>query len=307
MLSYVRNIMDIKLKIFCTVAETKSFTRTSRIVHLSQPAVTLQIQALEEFFETKLFEKTEGTIILTPAGKILYNNAKHILEHYSEMEKDINKITGMMKGGVTLGASTTLGNYILPRIIIDFKKVHPKIKIKMFVGNTERIEDILASGFIDFGFVEGKTLKSKIKTEPVMSDELILIVHPKHPLTRKKAVSFLDITREPFILREEGSGTRQIMEEYFQSHGISIHDLHIALVMGSTESKKEAVEAGIGISIVSRWAVKKEVEDGRLKIVNLKEGRIPRSLSLIFSKKSHLSHAAKEFILFVKNYPYENF
>jgi DNA-binding transcriptional LysR family regulator len=299
--------MDIKLKIFCTVAETKSFTRTSRIVHLSQPAVSLQIQALEEFFETKLFDKSEGQVSLTPAGKILYNNAKHILEHYSEVEKEINKITGMMMGGITLGASTTLGNYILPRVIIDFKKAHPKITIKMFVGNTERIEDLLTSGFIDFGIVEGKTSKSNLKTEPLMSDELILIVHPKHPLTRKKAISILDLTREPFILREEGSGTRQIMEEYFQSHGISIRDLRVALVLGSTESKKQAVEAGIGISFVSKWAVKKEVEDGRLKIVNLKEGGIPRILSLIFSRKSILSHAAKEFILFVKNYPSENF
>jgi DNA-binding transcriptional LysR family regulator len=299
--------MDIKLKIFCTVAETKSFTRTSRIVHLSQPAVTLQIQALEEFFETKLFDKTKGVVSLTPAGKILYENAKHILEHYAELEKEINKITGMMKGGITLGASTTLGNYILPRVIIDFKKAHPKIKIKMFVGNTERIENLLISGFIDFGLVEGKISKTNLKIEPIMSDELTLIVHPKHPLTRKKAISILDLTREPFILREEGSGTRQKIEEFFKLHGISTRDLYVALILGSSESIKEAVEAGIGISILSKWTVKKEVERGRLKIVTPREGRIQRDLSLIFSKKSHFPHAAKEFILFVKNYPYESF
>lgn len=299
--------MDIKLKIFCTVAEIKSFTKTSQIVHLSQPAVTLQIQALEDFFETKLFDKTRGEICLTPAGKILYDHAKHILEHYTEIEKEINKLTGMMKGAVTLGASTTLGNYILPHIITDFKKAHPKIKIKMVIGNTERVEDLLTSGFVDFGIVEGKVSKSNVKTEQIMSDQLILVVHPKHPLTRKKMVSVLDLTREPFILREEGSGTRQKIEEFLKYHGVNARDLHIALVFGSTEAIKTAVEAGTGIAILSKWSVKKEVEDGRLKTLNLKEGGIPRSLSLIISRKKNLTHADKEFILFIKNYSFENF
>ncbi len=299
--------MDIKLKIFCTVVETQSFTKTSKIVHLSQPAVTLQIQALEDFFETKLFDKTEGNITLTKAGEILYEEAKHILNHHRVIEKAINNLTGQMKGAVTLGASTTVGNYILPRVLSEFKKIHPKIKIKMFVDNTERIEDLLLSGFIDFGMVAGKVSKRPIKSEKIMSDELALVVHPKHPLARKRSVSILDLTREPIILREEGSGTRQTIDEFLKYHGLSHRDLHIALVLGSTKSIKTTVEEGTGIALISKWAVKNELEDGRLKILNVKEGRIPRTVSLIFSKKKHLSHADKEFILFVKNYPYENF
>ena len=162
--------MDTKLKVFCTVAETKSFTRTSRIVHLSQPAVTLQIQALEEFFETKLFDKTDKQVSLTAAGKILYEHATHIIGHYNEVIKELNKLTGTMKGAIEIGASTTLGNYILPPIIVDFKRMHPKIKIKLRIGNTERIEDLLHSGFVDFGIVEGKTSKGKTITEKVISD-----------------------------------------------------------------------------------------------------------------------------------------
>ena len=299
--------MDTKLKTFCTVAETRSFTKTSRIVHLSQPAVSLQIQSLEEFFETKLFNKTEKQINLTPAGKILYEHAVHIMGHYNEVIKEINKLTGMMKGAVTLGASTTLGNYILPRIITDFKRLHPKIKIKLRIGNTERIEDMMHSGFLDFGIVEGKTSRTNTKTEKVISDQLVLIVHPKHPLAKRRSVSVLDLMREPFILREQGSGTRQHIENFLDHHGINIRDLHVALIMGSTESIKAAVEAGTGIAILSRWAVKKEVEDGRLKTVNLREGGIPRELILIYSKKPRLSHADKELILFIKNYAYESF
>ncbi len=177
----------------------------------------------------------------------------------------------------------------------------------MLVGNTQRIEDLLISGFVGFGFVEGKTSKRNIISEKILTDRLTLIVHAKHPLTRKKAVSVLDLTREHFILREEGSATRKMIEDFFQAHGISIQDLFIPLVMGSTESKKIAVEAGLGISFVSKWAARKEIEDGRLKTIVIKEEELQRSLSLIFSKKSHLSTTAKEFILFVKNYPYKNF
>lgn len=299
--------MDTKLKTFCTVAETRSFTKTSRIVHLSQPAVSLQIQSLEEFFETKLFDKTGKQVSLTPAGKILYEHAIHILGHYNEVVKEINKLTGMMKGAVALGASTTLGNYILPRIITDFKRLHPKIKIKLRIGNTERIEDLMHSGFLDFGIVEGKTSRTNTKTEKVISDQLVLIVHPKHPLAKRRSVSVLDLMREPFIIREQGSGTRQHIEKFLDHNGINIRDLHVALIMGSTESIKAAVEAGTGIAILSRWAVKKEVEDGRLKTVNLREGGITRELTLIYSKKPRLSHADRELILFIKNYAYESF
>jgi DNA-binding transcriptional LysR family regulator len=299
--------MDIKLKVFCTVAETKSFTKTAQIVHLSQPAVSLQIQALEEFFETKLFNKTGKQVSLTSAGKILYEHATHIMGHYSDVMKEINKLTGTMKGAVALGASTTLGNYILPRIITDFKRIHPKIKIKLRVGNTERIEDLMHAGFVDFGIVEGRTSRSNTKTETLISDQLILIVHPKHPLTRKRSVSVLELTREPFILREQGSGTRQHIENFLNNHGLAVNDLHVALIMGSTESIKAAVEAGTGIAILSRWAVRKEVEDGRLKTVKFREGGIPRELSLIYAKRPRLSHADKELILFIKNYTYDNF
>ncbi|MEW5745210.1 MAG: selenium metabolism-associated LysR family transcriptional regulator [Nitrospirota bacterium] len=298
--------MDIKLKLFCAVAETRSFSKASKIVHLTQPAVSLQIQALEEFFETKLFDRSEGAVRLTPSGRILYRHAKHLLQHYTDIEKEIGKVTGMIKGGITVGASTTLGNHVLPRVIIDFKRKHPKIKFSMLVSNTKRIEDLLMSGLIDLGLVEGEVSRSTLRIEPIVPDELTLIVPPAHPWARKKVVPVLDITREPFILREEGSGTRDQIEGYLKAHGVTTNDMHIALTLGSTESIKEAVEAGIGISIVSKLAVKKEVEDGRLKLAVLREGKILRSLSLIMPSKARLSPAVEEFALSVKSYPYEH-
>jgi len=299
--------MDIKLKLFCAVAETRSFSKTSKIAHLSQPAVSLQIQSLEEFFETKLFDRSGAEITLTQAGEILYHQAKHILEHYNDIEKDMRKISGAIKGGFTLGASTSLGNHVLPRVIIAFKKAHPKVKISMMVGNTKRIEELLKSGLVDFGLVAGECMGGQMKREIIMSDELMLIVSRDHPWAKKKSISILDILKEPFILREEGSGTRQKIEEYFAVQGISIHDMHIALVLGSTASIKEAVEAGIGVSIVSKWAVMREAADGRLKLLTFREGPIQRDLSLILPVRKHLSHVMDEFLIYVRKYPYDTF
>jgi len=299
--------MDIKLKLFCAVAETRSFSATSKIAHLSQPAVSLQIQALEEFFETKLFDRSGGEITLTPAGEILYQQAKHILEHYTDIEKEMRKISGAIKGGFTIGASTSLGNHVLPRVIIAFKKEHPKVKISMMVGNTKRIEELLKSGLVDFGLVAGDFMGGKMKREKLMSDELMLIVSRNHPWAKKKEISILDILKEPFILREEGSGTRQQIEEYFSAHGISIRDMHIALILGSTASIKEAVEAGIGVSIVSKWAVLREAADSRLKLLTFKEGTMQRDLSLLIPARKHLSHVMEEFLIFLRKHPFDSF
>jgi DNA-binding transcriptional LysR family regulator len=297
---------DHKLKVFCTVAETKSFSKTSEIIHLTQPAVSLQIQALEEIYETKLFDRSSSFINLTPAGEILYKYSKDILNLYAEAEKEIGKITGLIKGSITIGASTTIGNYVLPTVIADFKKTHPKIKINAFIGNTKRIVDLLNSGGVDIGLVEGETSKHKMKTEPIITDELAFIIPPFHPWAKKKVVSILEVTKEPFILREEGSGTRQMIEKYLSSHGINTGDMRIALVLGSTESIKEAVESGMGISIVSKWAARKEVKYGSLKLITPKEEKILRNFSLIMQKSAVLSHAVDEFLAYLKSYPYDN-
>jgi DNA-binding transcriptional LysR family regulator len=297
---------DHKLKVFCTVAETKSFSKTSEIIHLTQPAVSLQIQALEEIYETKLFDRSSSFINLTPAGEILYKYSKDILNLYAEAEKEIGKITGLIKGSITIGASTTIGNYVLPTVIADFKKTHPKIKINAFIGNTKRIVDLLNSGGVDIGLVEGETSKHKMKTEPIIADELAFIIPPFHPWAKKKVVSILEVTKEPFILREEGSGTRQMIEKYLSSHGINTGDMRIALVLGSTESIKEAVESGMGISIVSKWAARKEVKYGSLKLITPKEEKILRNFSLIMQKSAVLSHAVDEFLAYLKSYPYDN-
>ncbi|HKN19278.1 MAG TPA: selenium metabolism-associated LysR family transcriptional regulator [Dissulfurispiraceae bacterium] len=296
---------DHKLKVFCTVAETKSFSKTSQIIHLTQPAVSLQIQALEELYETKLFDRSSSSINLTSSGEVLYSYAKNILAQYSELEKEIGKITGLIKGSITIGASTTIGNYLLPTVVFNFKKNHPKIKINILIGNTNRVLDLLNSGIIEFGLVEGDTTRSKIKVESFLTDELVFILPAMHPLAKKKSISILEIMKEPFIIREEGSGTRQIIEKYLALHGIKISDMHIVLVLGGTEAIKEAVERGMGIAILSRWAARKELQFGTLKYISAKEDRILRDFSLVVQKNTVFSHAVDEFLSFLKVYSFE--
>lgn len=297
---------DHKLKVFCTVAETKSFSKTSEIIHLTQPAVSLQIQALEELYETKLFDRSSGNITLTPAGEILYKYAKQILTLYAEAAKEISKITGLIKGCVKIGAGTTVGNYILPAVTVDFKKKHPKIRVSVSIGNTKKILEMLNSSMIDFGIISEMSGKSKFIVESIISDELCVICSTDHPLSNQKSVSLYDVVKEPFVIREEGSSTRVIIEKFLAEHGLSVSDLHISLILGSTGSIKEAVERGIGLSIVSKWAIRKEVSCGNLRVINLKEGKITRDFYIILPKNTILSPAVEEFITYLKNYSYSD-
>lgn len=297
---------DHKLKVFCTVAETKSFSKTSEIIHLTQPAVSLQIQALEELYETKLFDRSSGSINLTPAGEILYKYAKQILTLYAEAAKEISKITGLIKGCVKIGAGTTVGNYILPAVAVDFKKRHPKIRVSISIGNARKILEMLNSSMIDFGIISEMPGKNKFSIESIISDELCVICSSEHPLTNQKSVSIYDVIKEPFVIREEGSSTRVIIEKFLAENGLSVSDLHISLILGSTGSIKEAVERGTGLSIVSKWAIRKEISCGNLRVLKLKEGKITRDFYIVLPKNTILSPAVEEFIAYLKNYPYSD-
>jgi DNA-binding transcriptional LysR family regulator len=296
---------DHKLKVFCTVAETRSFSKTSEIIHLTQPAVSLQIQALEEIYETKLFDRSSSKVTLTPAGEILYKYSKEILSLYASVDKSIGEITGLVKGSISLGASSTIGNHLLPAVITDFKKTHLKIKVHMLVGNTKRVIELLNSGNIDLGLVEGEVIRQKMIVEKLIADELLLIVPSYHPWAKKKEVSISELVKEPFIFREGGSGTRQIIEKFFARHGISPQDMKITMVLGSTVAIKEAVENGLGVSIISRWAAWKESKYKTLHLLRIKEERVLREFSLIINKHAVSTHAVDEFLTYLKSYQFD--
>jgi DNA-binding transcriptional LysR family regulator len=296
---------DHKLKVFCTVAETKSFSKTSEIIHLTQPAVSLQIQALEEMYETKLFDRSSSKVTLTPAGEVLYKYAKDILALYVSAEKVIGEMTGLVKGSITIGAGSTIGNYLLPSVISDFRKAHPKIKVNLFVANMQRVIELLNAGNINLGLVEGDVKRQKMVVEKLISDELLVIVPIHHPWSKRKDVSVAELIDEPFILREAGSGTRQTIEKFFARHGITPQNMKVSMVLGSTQAIKEAVENGLGVSIISRWSARKELRFGTLHTLNFKEEKMVRNFSLLTHRNSVSSHAVEEFLSYLKSYPFD--
>jgi len=296
---------DHKLKVFCTVAETKSFSKTSEIIHLTQPAVSLQIQALEEMYETKLFDRSSSKVTLTTAGEVLYKYAKDILALYVSAEKVIGEMTGLVKGSITIGAGSTIGNYLLPSVISDFRKAHPKIKVNLFVANMQRVIELLNAGNINLGLVEGDVKRQKMVVEKLISDELLVIVPIHHPWAKRKDVSVAELIDEPFILREAGSGTRQTIEKFFARHGITPQNMKVSMVLGSTQAIKEAVENGLGVSIISRWSARKELRFGTLHTLNFKEEKMVRNFSLLTHRNSVSSHAVEEFLSYLKSYPFD--
>ena len=296
---------DHKLKVFCTVAETKSFSKTSEIIHLTQPAVSLQIQALEEMYETKLFDRSSSKVTLTPAGEVLYKYAKDILALYVSAEKVIGEMTGLVKGSIAIGAGSTIGNYLLPSVISDFRKAHPKIKVNLFVANMQRVIELLNAGNISLGLVEGDVKRQKMVVEKLISDELLVIVPIHHPWSKRKDVSVAELIDEPFILREAGSGTRQTIEKFFARHGITPQNMKVSMVLGSTQAIKEAVENGLGVSIISRWSARKELRFGTLHTLNFKEEKMLRNFSLLTHRNSVSSHAVEEFLSYLKSYPFD--
>lgn len=297
---------DHKLRVFCTVAETKSFSKASSIIHLTQPAVSLQVQALEEIYESKLFDRSNNTVTLTPAGRVLYKYAKEILNLYAGAERDIGSLTGLVKGSLSVGASSTIANYMLLAVIADFKRIHPKTKINLLVGNSKRVVELLNSGNVDLGLVEGDVTRQKILIDHLIEDELMVVIPPDHPWAGQETVTLSELAQEPFILREEGSGTRQMIEKHLTKHGLSPQNMNVSLILGSTEAIKSAVEQGLGVSVLSQWAVRKEISAGTLRQLHFPEIRLIRSFSMVHNRNGTLSHAFERFIEYLKAYPYND-
>jgi DNA-binding transcriptional LysR family regulator len=293
---------DHKLRVFCTVAETKSFSKASEIIHLTQPAVSLQVQALEEIYETKLFDRSGGSVTLTPAGELLYNYAKEILGLYASARKDINAMVGLVKGNLSVGASSTIGNYLLPSAIVSFRRSHPRIKTNLLIGNTKLVIEKLLAGEVDVGLVEGEVSKHNLVVEKLIPDMLVVIMSPDHDWAKRKSISVSELVKEPVIMREEGSGTRQMIEKCLKDNKVDTAELPVSLVLGSTEAIKTAVEDGLGVSILSAWAVRKEIQAGTLVASHFKDARFQRHFSLVKRKKGFSSHTLEEFLEFLKIY-----
>jgi DNA-binding transcriptional LysR family regulator len=270
---------DRRLKVFHTVARLLSFTKAAEALHMTQPAVTFQVRQLEEYFNTRLFDRTHNKVSLTPAGERVSEFAERIFDLYSEMENSVRDLTGEISGALTIGASTTIAEYMLPALLGEFKNRYPDINLRLKVSNSEGIVSMVEHNVIDLGVVESPVGNKNLIVEVCHEDQLVVVAAPDHELVKRGGkVSASDIVSHPFVSREEGSGTRDVIMQYLADAKVSSSDMNFSLELGSPEAIKGAVEAGMGITILSRSIIGKE-----LKLKTLSELQLDPPLSRPFS------------------------
>lgn len=267
------------LKTFVTLAELKNFTKTSEALHISQPSVSLHIKNLEKEFQTELFIRSPKHVQITPTGNILYNRAKQIISLYEQTKEDILEHHHSVQGELKIGASFTIGEYILPSFLSKLQRDFPKLKLTIIIGNTEEIIQHVRQFHVDIGLIEGQTNDKELSAHPFMQDELFIISSPNYP-GFKRDMNLHDLQNHTWITREEGSGTGEYINHVIRSNGLKVKSL---LTISSNQGIKESVIKGMGISLLSRSVIEREVKHGDLSIIRLENQTFPRTLSYVIS------------------------
>ena len=291
---------DRRLQVFYTVAKQLSFTKAADILYMTQPAVTFQVKQLEEHFNTRLFERSHGKISLTPAGELVLGYAERILALSGEMEARVGELTGQVTGPLMIGASTTIAEYQLPRILGEFKERFPQVQARLTVANSETVAAKVADHSLDVGLIEAPSHNPNLTTVACCEDELVMICAPAHPFATRASVNAREIADQRYVSREHGSGTREVVDDFFKDNGVNPDDLHIEMELGSREAIKGAVEAGLGVAIMSASTVTKEIRLGTLVAVPLNP-RLTRELSMVYAPEKFRSKLLDAFIGFVEN------
>ena len=292
---------DRRLLVFFTVARHLSFTRAAEALHTTQPAVTFQIRQLEEHFNTRLFDRSHNRIALTEAGQRVHEFASRILDLYDQMDSAVSELTGEVAGVLLVGASTTIAEYVLPALLAAFKRKFPAVSIRLRVGNTDAVVSMVERNDIDLGVVEGPVANRQLAVEMCRLDQLVAVVPNGHPLAAAQSVPVRALLEHPFIAREEGSGTREVTLDYLRSAGLDVDAVDVVLEFGSPESIKGAVEAGMGISVLSRATLDKELALSRLVAVKL-EPPLERPFSFVHRRQKFRTHAMQELLAFARDW-----
>ena len=266
--------MDFRLKVFHSVATNLSFTKASKELFISQPAISKHIHELEVQYKTPLFDRVGSHIGLTHAGELLLSHTKQLLAAYRQMDFEMNLLTDNFAGELRLGASTTISQYVLPPVLASFIKKFPEIKVSLLNGNSRDIEQVLREGKITLGLVEGTAHQSTLHYTPFMRDELVVVAHTGSSLAAYDEISLKQLRTLPLVLRENGS--LDVVEAALAEHQVKLSQLNVVLQMGSTESIKLFLENSEVLGIVSIRAVTRELMSGRLKVIEVEGFRAER-------------------------------
>lgn len=288
---------DRRLQVFHAVAKHLSFTKAADALFMTQPAVTFQIKQLEEQFAVRLFERRHGSILLTPAGELVLSYAEKILALSDEMETRVGEMTGEMRGPLLIGASTTIAEFMLPRVLGEFNALYPQVRARLLVANSESIESRVAEHALDLGLIEAPASLVGLASQICSEDELVVICAPDYPLAGRRSVGPKVLADHEYISREPGSATRELIHTYFRAHKIAPEELKTQMELGSPEALKGVVATGLGFAIVCRVIVKKEIQLGTLLAIPLKPP-LKRSLYLTYPEDRFQSRLTRTFIDF---------
>ena len=276
---HVAQLEHFRLKVFRAVAEHLNFRKAAEHLFLTQPAVTLQIKALENDLGVRLFDRSANRVSLTAKGLLLLRYANKIATLASEAEQELGTEDGKFSGKLSLGVSTTIAQYVLPRLIGAFLSEHPRVQLSLHSGNTDQIVELLLNSKVSIGLIEGPARERGVHTEPFMEDELVLITSPDFEFDH---LSTQQLLTSNLLMREQGSGSRRVVEiALVEKAALKLKAFKSVMNLDSTEAIKSAVEAGLGIGFVSRCAISKELELGVLKVAEVRGLKIVRHFSLI--------------------------
>jgi DNA-binding transcriptional LysR family regulator len=293
--------MDLwRLHIFCKVVEHRSFSKAASAVYLSQPTVSSHIKDLEEHFACKLVDRLGREVVPTKAGELLYEYASKIIALKDHTERVLAEFQGKMKGRLSIGGSTIPGGYLLPPLLGRFKKAYPEVSVSLIEGDSAGIIQRVVEGQIELGVVGTKAREPRLEQEKFLDDEMFLFVPSNHKWATGQVITAKDLATEPFVMREAGSGTRKSIELLLDRSGHQMGSLQVVAEMGSTEAVRQAIKAGVGVSILSECAVADELAAGVLKKVRIKGLSFKRSFYLTTHKYRTQSPLCGAFLKFIK-------
>lgn len=288
------------LETFAKVAELNSFTATGRALGLSQAAVSQRIHMLEQVLGTSLFERRSSRVLLTEGGQRLYPFAQRILALHQEAREAVGGQKPQVTGDVSLAASSIPGEHLLPALLLAFRDKHPHIRVRATVTDTQTVLDQVEHGLVQLGLVGGKGDSPHLEYRAFARDRLVLVVAAKHPWQERTRISVAQLAEQPLILREPGSGSRWCLEQALAHVGKSLHDLQIALELGSNEAIKVAVLRGLGVSILSTHVVADELQSGQLHAIPVTGLALTRKLCAVWDRRRVLPIPARLFLDLLK-------
>ena len=298
-----QNLTMQQLEALIHLVEERSFSRAAKKMHLTQPSLTKHIRNVEEALGAKIVNRSSRSLALTPEGRVLYDYARRIIKLRDEARERVLRLREEEGGDIRIAASTIPATYILPYAIGGFRKKHPRIRTTVRTADSsDVIETVLENG-AEIGFVGKKPSGGKLIAEELWKDRLVLAVPSGHPWTKRRSVRVVELSKAPFVIREKGSGTREALEECLrETAGPGLPLLNIAAELGSSEAVKEAIIAGLGISVISVHAIRRELKSGILAALAIEGCPIERSFYLIYRRQFDLMTHHKIFLEFIRAY-----